>query len=352
MSDTSRRGFIRGIGFGALAGYGPIILGAQNKSGSARPILGEGDHKYEVTHDWGELPPNIQYGNTHGVCEDSQARIYVHHTVNDASESRDSMVVFDHQGKFVKSWGKEFQGGAHGLHICQEGSQEFLYLCDTKRGIVVKTTLDGEEVFTLGYPKQSEFYKLDKDGRALTKYSPTNLAIAPNGDIYVGDGYGSSYINQYNSRGEFIRTFGGKGKDAGQLDCPHGITVDLRGSRPRLLVADRGNGRLQYFTMDGGHTGFVGGVNLPCHFSERHGELVIPDLGARVTLMDRENRVIAHLGDDSAAKTWGELRKQTRDHFTAGKFVCPHGACFDHVGNILVVEWVEVGRVSRLRKVA
>jgi hypothetical protein len=96
----------------------------------------------------------------------------------------------------------------------------------------------------------------------------------------------------------------------------------------------------------------VGGVNLPCHFSERRGEFVIPDLGARVTLMDRENKVIANLGDDSAAKTWSELRKQTRDRFTPGKFVCPHGACFDHVGNILVVEWVEVGRVSRLRKVA
>ncbi|HTQ56500.1 MAG TPA: hypothetical protein VMI94_18665 [Bryobacteraceae bacterium] len=352
MAKTSRRGFMRGVAASALAGHGPIILGAQNKSGSAKPIMGSGEHTYEVTHDWGELPAGIKYGNTHGVCEDSQARIYVHHTVNDLSESHDSMVVFDRQGRFVKSWGKEFKGGAHGLHIRKEGGQEFLYLCDTRRALVVKTTLDGEEVFTLGYPKESEFYKLDKDGQPATKYSPTNLAIAPNGDIYVGDGYGSSYINQYNSKGGFIRTFGGKGKEPGQLDCPHGITVDLRGPAPRLLVADRANARLQYFTLDGKHDGFVGGVNLPCHFGERHGEFVIPDLGARVTLMDRENKVIMHLGDDSAAKTWGELRKQTRDHFIPGKFVCPHGACFDHEGNILVVEWVEVGRVSRLRKVA
>jgi len=207
-------------------------------------------------------------------------------------------------------------------------------------------------VFTLGYPKESEAYKPDKDGKPLTKYSPTNLAIAPNGDIYVGDGYGSSYINQYNSKGEFIRTFGGKGKEPGQLDCPHGITVDLRGAAPLLLVADRANSRLQYFTLDGKHVSFVAGTNLPCHFSERHGEFVIPDLGARVTLMDRDNKVITHLGDDSAAKTWMDVRKQTRDHFTPGKFVCPHGACFDHVGNIIVVEWVEVGRVSRLHKVA
>ena len=349
---TSRRNFIRGLSAGAAAGYGPIILGARNKSGSAKPILGEGDHKYEVTHDWGELPADIKYGNTHGVCEDSQGHIYVHHTVNDASESHDSMVVFDKKGKFVKSWGKEFKGGAHGLYIRKEGSQEFLYLCDTKRAIVVKTTLDGEEVFTLGYPKESEFYKMDAAGKPLTKYSPTNLAIAPNGDIYVGDGYGSSYVNQYNSKGEFIRTFGGKGKEPGQLDCPHGITVDLRGPTPLLLVADRANSRLQYFTLEGKHVSFVGGTNLPCHFGERHGEFVIPDLGARVTLMDRNNKVITHLGDDSAAKTWMEVRKETRNHFTPGKFVCPHGACFDHKGNIFVVEWVEVGRVSKLRKVA
>ena len=100
-----------------------LILGAQNKSGSANPILSEGDHKYEVTHDWGEVSANIKYGNTHGVCEDSQAHIYVHHTVKGASESHDSMVVFDHQGKFVKSWGKEFQGGAHGLHTTKKASR-------------------------------------------------------------------------------------------------------------------------------------------------------------------------------------------------------------------------------------
>jgi len=99
-----------------------------------------------------------------------------------------------------------------------------------KRALVVKTTLSGEEVFTLKYPQESEAY-----AKAKIKYSPTNLAIAPNGDIYVGDGYGSSYINQYNNKGEFIRTFGGKGKESGQLDCPHGLTVDLRGSHPMLL---------------------------------------------------------------------------------------------------------------------
>jgi sugar lactone lactonase YvrE len=345
-SVTSRRGFLFAVGSGA-----PLILGAADKAGSRKPVLGDGDHAYEVTHDWGELPAQIKYGNTHGVCEDSQGRIYVHHTVNAASESSDSMVVFDPEGKFIKSWGKGFKGGAHGLHIRKEGNSEFLYLCDTKRALVVKATLDGEEVFTLGYPNESEAYKPGADGKPI-KYSPTNLAIAANGDIYVGDGYGSSYINQYNRKGEYIRTFGGPGKEAGQLNCPHGIILDDRGAAPILAVADRGNNRIQNFTLEGKHIEFVGGTNMPCHFSfYKNGDVVVPDLAARVTLLDKNNKVILHLGDDSAANTWNTLRKEPRDKFIPGKFVCPHGACFDHAGNIFVVEWVEVGRVSKLRRV-
>ena len=337
-SKTPRRMFLTGL-------TAPLILGAANKSGSKKPIVGAGDHVYEVTHDWGELPAGIQYGNTHGVCEDSHGHIYIHHTVYSTSEKPDSMVVFDHKGKFVKSWGKDFKGGAHGLFIHKEGKQEFLYLCDTKRGLMVKTTLNGEEVFTLGYPKESEPYSKQ------IKYSPTNLAIAPNGDIYIGDGYGSSYINQYDSQGKYIRTFGGPGKEAGQLLCPHGIIVDTRGAQPVLVVADRTNKRIQRFTLDGKHIDFLYGTNAPCHFSIfKNGDVVVPDLFARVTLMDKNDKIITELGDDSGSE-YMKTRKLTRDHFTPGKFVCPHGACFDHAGNIYVVEWVEVGRVSRLKKV-
>src|SRR3954453_10060888 len=172
MSSMKRRTMLKST-LGALV-TAPAVH-ASDKSGNKLPVLGEGDHTFEVTHDWGQLPADIQYGNTHGVCEDSQGRIYIHHTVYATSEKPDSMVVFDPEGRFVKSWGKEFKGGAHGLHIHKEGKQELLYLCDTKRALVVKTTLNGEEVFTLGYPKESEVYKMDADGKPATKYSPTNL---------------------------------------------------------------------------------------------------------------------------------------------------------------------------------
>ena len=349
--SVSRRHFLQAIGAaGAAAAGGPVILHATNKSGSSRPVVGTGDHTFEVHHDWGELPAGIRYGNTHGVCEDQQGHIYIHHTVNATSERHDTMVVFDRKGRFVKSWGREFEGGAHGLHIRKEGSREFLYLCDTKRALVVKATTDGETVWTLGYPKESPQYPLDADGKPAMKYSPTNVAIAPNGDVYVADGYGSSFITQYDQHGAFIRTFGGKGKEAGQLDCPHGLIVDERAAQPVLLVADRSNRRLQAFTLEGKHLAFYEGTNAPCHFHPHKGVMVVPDLFARVTLIDAANRPLVHLGDNGV-DSWKELRTGPRDRFPAGKFVCPHSATFDHEGNIFVVEWVEVGRVTKLRRV-
>lgn len=344
---SSRRNFL----CSAAGMTAPILLNMTAKSGTTKPVLGTGEHTYEAHHDWGELPASIQYGNTHGVCEDSQGFIYVHHTVNSASESADTMVVFDPKGKFVKSWGKEFKGGAHGLHIRKEGSTEFLYLCDTKRAVVVKTTLNGEEVFSLGYPKEAAPYAAPGPEGKPIKYSPTNLAIAPNGDIYVADGYGSSYVNQYDKSGKYLRTFGGPGKEAGKLLCPHGIVVDTRADKPVIIVADRTNKRLQRFTLEGEHIDFIEGTPAPCHFNfARNGDVVVPDLFARVTVMDKDNKIVAQLGDDSESK-YMETRKMTRDHFKPGKFVCPHGACFDHAGNIFVVEWVEVGRVTKLQKV-
>ncbi len=175
-------------------------------------------------------------------------------------------------------------------------------------------TLRGEEVLRIGYPKESPHYKLDAEGKPGTKFSPTNVAIAANGDIYVADGYGSYFINKYNAKGAFLGSFGGPGKEAGRLLNPHGLILDSRGPVPMLLVADRHNNRLQTFSLAGEHIGFFGGVNLPCHFNERNGIMVVPDLAARVTLLDRENQVLAHLGEDTSGG-WQELRKQSRDRF-------------------------------------
>lgn len=343
MSVSSRRQFL-------AACAAPAVL-ASGKSGLRLPVTGSGEHQYEVHHDWGELPARIAYGNTHGVCVDSQGFVYVHHTVNAASQSDDTVVVFDPRGRFVRSWGGEFKGGAHGLAIRREGSEEFLYFCDTRRAVVAKYSLRGERVWELGYPEESPAYQPSADGKR-PRYSPTNLAIASSGDIYVADGYGSSFVNVYDARGRWKFTFGGKGREAGRLDCPHGIAIDRRSGTERVLIADRTNRRLQYFSLAGEHLGFAaeGSVKLPCHFDHRGSTLLVPDLEARVTLLDGGDRLLAHLGEDSSG-AWGELRKQPRERFPAGRFICPHSACFDAEGNIFVVEWVEAGRVTKLRRI-
>jgi hypothetical protein len=358
---TTRREFLAAAAAAPL--LSPILLGVQDKAGTKTPVLGGGMWTYEAIHDWGSLPAQIKWGNTHGVVEDSQHQIYVHHTVHATSDSADSMVVFDGTGRFIRSWGREFAGVAHGLHIRREGSDEFLYLTvnagnprlvpqPAMQAVVVKATLKGEIVWTIQGPPDVDAYRQPNPDGTPKRYNPTNLAIAPNGDVYVGDGYGSYFVNQYNAKGEYIRTFGGKGSDPGHLNEPHGIWVDTRGSHPLLVVADRRNNRLQRFTLDGAHVDFVTGFRLPCHFDERKGTVVVPDLHGRVTLMDADNRIIEHLGDSNAPVWNNPMRNQSRDTFIPGQFICPHGACFDHEGNIFVVEWVEVGRVTKLRKVS
>ena len=344
----------------------PLLLGTQDKAGTKAPVLGSGQYRYEAIHDWGTLPASIRWGNTHGVAEDRERHIYVHHTVHATSESADTIVVFDRHGRFVRSWGREFRGVAHGLQLRREGREEFLYLTvnatnprltpqPEMQAVVVKATLRGEIVWKIQGPPDVAAYKDPNPDGTPKRYNPTNLAFAPNGDIYVGDGYGSYYVNQYNARGEYLRTFGGRGSAPGQLSEPHGIWVDTRAPRPGsgqadplLVVADRRNNRLQRFTLDGRHVDFITGFRLPCHFDERQGLVVIPDLHGRVTLMYGANMLVAQLGDSNAPQWNNPLRTQPRDQFVPGQFICPHGACFDGDGNIFVVEWVEVGRVTKL----
>src|SRR5580698_9238856 len=219
--STTRRDFL--VAAGAVGALAPFLK-ATDKTGSRYPILGEGDYKYECIHDWGELPANIKYGNTHGVCEDAQGHIYIHHTVYKDSPSPDSIVVFDEKGKFVRSFGAMFRGGAHGMHLAKEGKTEYLYFCDEKHGIITKRTLKGEEVWTMGYPQDSPIYQKGigakgPGGSAGLNYRPTNIAIAPNGDFWVGDGYGSSYMFHYSVASptaypKLVNTFGGPGPAA------------------------------------------------------------------------------------------------------------------------------------------
>jgi hypothetical protein len=313
-----------------------VITGAR---AGGLPVLGSGSHSFEVVPGWGRLPDGVSYGYTHGVVVDSQQRVLIH------NQSKDAIVVFDNAGKFVKSWGEEFKAGAHGMFLSREGRQEYLYLTDYVRHIVAKTTLDGEVVWTIGYPEQAGVYQ------SAEQYRPTNVAVAPNGDFYVADGYGQSWVHQYDSKAKYIRSWGGKGSEPGQLNCPHGIWVDTRGPAPVVMVADRTNQRLQTFTLDGKPIGLITEeLRRPCHFDQAGDELYIPDLYGRVTIFDRQNKLITHLGDNPEVwkiKGWPNLPHADRQ---PGKFISPHAACVDARGDLYVVEWIPDGRVTKLRR--
>jgi hypothetical protein len=344
----NRRKFLGKTAAASLVLAGPAILGAREKSDNKNVVIGDGDHKYECIHNWGELPKTLRWETTHGVCVDGEGLIYIKQQGHGGTPM-DTIVAFDPKGKFVRSFGKDYYPGGHGIDLRKEGKEEFLYLCDVHHRQVIKTTLKGEEIWKLCYPTEAKVYQRVK------QFSPTNVAFAPDGGFYVGDGYGSHFIHQYDKDAKWVRTWGGAGNAPGKMNTPHGIWLDDRpGRKPSIVVADRANARLQYFTLDGKHIGFVKDLLFPAHFDIRGDVLLVPDLHARVSLFGKDNKVIAHLGDD---KEW---RKKVLDGFKmrskpadwqAGKFIHPHDACFDKDGNIFVVEWVHTGRITKLRKV-
>ncbi len=337
----SRRNFLKAGAASAAWLAGAPFLRAQT---AALPIVGEGEHRYECLHDWLKPPDDIVFGNTHGVAQDANGLIYIFHTVGEGSRKPDAMVVFDADGKFVKSWGAQYRDAAHGAYLHTEGGTQYFYLCNYKSGTVAKTTLDGEVVWSIGYPAESGKYQ------RAGEYKPTNATISPDGKLYIADGYGLSYIHVYDLNGKYQKTFGGSGTEPGQFKCPHGLMVDLRGANPVLLVADRGNRRVQTLDLDGRPRGLVDtGTVLPCHFRERNGMVMIPDLQSRVTLIDGANKPAVHLGGTVDNR---KLREQPRSVYPAGQFVAPHDAIFDRDGNLVIVEWVPTGRVTKLRKIA
>ncbi len=336
--SISRRELLAGAAAIAL----PPKLFFTKHAGEQNPMVGSGEHTYEVVHDWIVPPTGTAYGDTHGLAVDKSGRIYVAHTVHPSSTKPDAVVVFDQKGKFVESWGSEFAGGAHGLEIRSEGSEEFLYHCDTRRRLVVKTDLRGKVIWQKGVPMESGVYK-NEGG-----WCPTNVTFLSGGDLFVADGYGSSYVHRYTKDGEYRGVVCKPGKAEGQVSCPHGLMVDRRDGNERLLIADRSNRRLQYFTLDGKHDSFVTeGMRLPCHLHTKGKLMLVPDLESIVTILDKDNKVVASLGDGRPSN----LRGATRDKFIPGRFIHPHAAIWINDRDIVVAEWVPIGRVTLLRKV-
>lgn len=302
--------------------------------------LGAKDETYRWVSDWAKLPEGMQLGNTHGcIAVDSQGRVYVN------TDTENAVIVFAPDGKFLKSWGKDLSGGLHGMTLVREGGEELLYLAHTSRHEVLVTSLDGEVKRSLVWPEASGVYQKREE------FLPTAVAVAPSGKIFVADGYGKSWVHEYDAQGKYVKSFGGPGSELGKLQTPHGLYLDVQGETARLFVADRENHRLQIFDLDGKR---IGGVDRelrrPCNV-DRHGDhLAVADLAGRVTILDGKGELVCHLGDNPDES----LRAQNgvpRDRWRDGEFISPHSAKWDAQGNLYVMDWVSLGRVSKLERV-
>lgn len=332
----------------AFAGMQPSAAssqgGAHPASGQSKPAhdhaLGAGEQLYQWVHGWGLLPAGMQFGNTHGcIVIDSQDNVYMN------TDTDNAVIVFDKNGKFLRSFGKELRGGLHGMVLRKEGDKEFIYFAHHGRNIAGKMTLDGEILWTLGYPEKPGIYK------SAGEYHPTSIAVAPNGDIFVADGYGKSWVHQYNEKREYIRSFGGPGDKQDQMASPHGIWMDTRGEKPVLLVADREHHRIQRFDLEGKLIDVIqGDLRRPSNFGQHGGFLAVADLEGRVTILDEDNKIVTHVGDNSDPKKRAQ-NGVPREQWLDGEFISPHCARWDSEGNLYVLDWVSQGRITKLKHV-
>jgi DNA-binding beta-propeller fold protein YncE len=270
---------------------------------------------------------------------DSSGLLYVN------TDTEDAVIVFDPVGERVRAFGTELAGGLHGMCLVERDGRERLWLAHTGRHEVLQVTLDGEPVHTIPWPEASGHYE-SADG-----YRPTGVAEAPDGTLFVTDGYGAGWVHRFDSEGAYLSSFGGPGDESGRFRTPHGVWVDTRRAPPTVLVADRENGRLQRFTLEGEHLEVLEVELLrPCQVKECGGFLVVADLAGRVTILDEEGGLVAHLGDqpDEALRARNDVG---RELWREGEFLSPHCARWDSRGDLYVMDWNAAGRVSKLERV-
>jgi hypothetical protein len=266
------------------------------------------------------------------------------------------VAIFDKEGKLLETWSKEFAEGvgftpqqvsatAHGLYWSKEGGTEYLYWTENVAGKdaakigarVYKTDLKGKVLYTLG--------NVEKESATSQKFNftnPTDVAISPNGDIYVVDGYGSQLLHRFDKNFKLIKTIGGPGKDKGKFNICHGIWISTLRKEPEVYIADRANNRVEVYSLELEYKRTLPDFRLPCCFYQQGGMLYVPELGARLTILDAEDKVAAHLGDGKDIKS-ADLGNHP------DKFATPHALTVASNGDLYVIEWLPYGRPRKFR---
>lgn len=299
---------------------------------------------YEWIENWGGAPlePTEQYsGRTHGVVTTASNQIIVFRQSNPA------VLIYDTEGTLLETWGAGFNG-AHGMTLVSENGNEYLWLTDT-RGGMVKTTLTGETMLEL-QPPDLPLYRTGK-------FSPTWIAVneerfGGNGDVWVADGYGQSYVHRYDKGGAYLATLSGEEGAAGRFNCPHGIWIDNRTADRTLLIADRSHRRIQVFDLHGNYQRVFGAdlLTSPCSFATDGRDLLIPELRVGLTILDPQEGLQQRIGWNEEICHDVAWPNGTREKLGAGRFNSPHAATADHDGNLYVVEWMTGGRITKLKR--
>lgn len=343
-----------------LASRTSAALGINANSVGRAPedlVVGQGSHRYRVNANWAKVSPQ-QYSliNCHEMVAAKDGNLYLL-----GDHPSNNVLVFDRSGKVIDSWGYRYPSG-HGLTIFDEGDEETLFICDTgshldrqgrwrnEPGSVTKTRLNGEVIFQLGHPRTIGIYE---EGQA---YHPTETAVAPNGDIYVADGYGSNYVVRYDANGRYISHFGGKNNEDPRynLNQAHGVAIDLRkAGEPRLVVTSRNDQAFKFFTLEGK---FIEQVTLPGAYVCRpviHGENLLAGVcfadtvaGEKrqqhhgyITILDAANRVISNAGGSAPIYQNGNLQTMHQAPRVHGLFHHGHDVCVDADENLYLCQW-------------
>jgi peptidylglycine monooxygenase len=232
-----------------------------------------GERRYRVERHWGTLPKGMRLGRISKIAASPGGEVYVFQRIDPP------VVVFDREGRHLRSWGQGMIADGHGIIVTDD---ERVLLVDRGGHQVMAFTPEGELLFTIGQRHHPRY-------QAPFNH-PTDVAIAPNGDLYVSDGYGNSMVHWFSPDGGLRRSWGGPGGAPGKFTTPHGIWVLSDG---RVLVGDRENNRIQVFTGEGEYlTEWVDHYKPMDIYVDSAGRIHVVDQIPRLTVLKDDGAVI------------------------------------------------------------
>jgi len=304
---------------------------------------------YSIAANWLKLPEGrTQVGNQHGdVAVSSTGEVYV--SVQDPAAG---LQVFAPDGTFLRN-----VNGApsdfHGFVIHKESAgadagREFIYGATLRGQTIVKMTLDGAIVMTIGSASISDQYKVRNARSNQLALLLTGLDVAPNGDIYVTDGYAGDYIHRFDKTGKYLESFGGKNPPY-SFNTLHKLAIDTRFTPARLIACDRANNRVVHLSLDGQFLGMVAkDLLLPAAIVIDGDNAIVGELGGRVTVLDKAGAVITRIGANTEQGVG--TNKLPPAQWREGFVLSPHGVALNAHGDLFVSEFSAFGRVHRFNR--